>query len=100
MAAKLIKNEKAARLQLLKSSDRLSKIIESAEINSLELEDELTNYEELVKDLKKQIVPMENIKLKMASLDEDVFVLKRRLQGSMRSKKKEHKSDNELSNKL
>ena len=46
--------------------------------------------------MKKQIVPMENIKQKMASLDDDVFVLKRRLQGSMRSKKKEHKSDNEM----
>merc|ERR1712179_867123 len=66
------------------------------ELKNGKLEDELTNYEELVKDLKKQIVPMENIKQKMASLDDDVFVLKRRLQGSMRSKKKEHKSDNEM----
>ena len=35
---------------------------------------------------------MENIKQKMASLDEDVVVLKRRLQGSMRSKSKVQKS--------
>ena len=54
MAAKLIKNEKAARLQLLKSSERLSKIIESAEINSLELEDELTNYEKKLVTLEKK----------------------------------------------
>jgi len=66
------------------------------EFKNRKLEDELTNYEKLVKDLKKQIVPMENIKQKMASLDDDVFVLKRRLQGSMRSKKKEHKSDNAM----
>ena len=61
MAAKLIKNEKAARLQLLKSSERLSKIIESAEINSLELEDELTNYEKKLVTLeKKQEIVIEN----------------------------------------
>merc|ERR1719158_692169 len=56
------------------------------------LEDEIAEYEGLVQDLKKQIVPMENIKQKMASLDEDVVVLKRRLQGSMRSKTKVQKS--------
>merc|ERR1719233_320627 len=66
------------------------------ELKNKKVEDELTKYEELVKDLKRQIVPMENIKQKMASLDEDVVVLKRRLHGSMRSKKKEHKSDNEM----
>ena len=45
MAAKLAKNEKAARLQLLKSTDRLSKIIENPDINVLELEDELVIFE-------------------------------------------------------
>jgi len=70
------------------------------ELKNGKLEDELANYEELVKDMKKQIVPMENIKQKMASLDEDVFVLKRRLQGSMRSKKKDHKANNAIEMKF
>jgi len=66
------------------------------ELKNKKVEDELTKYEELVKDLRRQIVPMENIKQKMASLDEDVVVLKRRLHGSMRSKKKENQSDCEI----
>jgi len=56
------------------------------EADHAKLKEKVSSYEEVVKDLKKQVVPMENIKLKMASLDEDVCVLKRRLQGSMRNK--------------
>jgi len=55
------------------------------EIDHAKLQEKVSSYEEVVKDLKKQVVPMENIKQKMASLDKDVCVLKRRLQGSMRN---------------
>jgi len=60
--------------------------LNNVEVDHTKLKDELSQYLELVKELKKQVVPMENIKQKMASIDEDVVVLKRRLQGSMRRK--------------
>ena len=66
--------------------------LNDVKLKNEKLEVEIAEYEWLVKDLKKQILPMENIKQKMASLDEDVVVLKRRLQGSMRSKFKVEKS--------
>ena len=45
----------------------------------------LDEYEEIVNDLKNQVVPVQNLKVKMASLDQDVNLLKRRLQNSVRS---------------
>ena len=60
--------------------------LENVEDKNLKLQKKLDEYEEIVKDLKNQSVPVENIKVKMASLDQDVLHLKRRLQSSVRSK--------------
>jgi hypothetical protein len=61
---------------------------ENVEEKNLKLQKELDDYEEIVRDLKNQAVPVQNIKVKMASLDQDVLLLKRRLQSSVRSKSK------------
>eukprot|EP00092_Neocalanus_flemingeri_P037526 GFUD01040861.1.p1 GENE.GFUD01040861.1~~GFUD01040861.1.p1 ORF type:complete len:445 (-),score=124.56 GFUD01040861.1:137-1471(-) len=45
-------------------------------------------YEETVKDLRNQLVPVENLKTKMRSLDQDVKLLRMRLQASVRSSSK------------
>jgi len=49
---------------------------------------ELDGYEEIVKDLKNQLVPIENLKVKMGSLDQDVKLLRTKLQNSFRSSSK------------
>jgi len=49
---------------------------------------ELDDYEERVKDLKNQLVPIENLKVKMGSLDQDVKLLRTKLQNSFRSSSK------------
>jgi len=52
------------------------------------------DYEEIVKDLKNQIVPVENLKVKMGSLDQDVKLLRTKLQNSVRSNSKNAKTAN------
>merc|ERR1719470_756384 len=61
----------------------------NVEEKNLKLQKELDEYEEIVRELRNQAVPVQNIKVKMASLDQDVLLLKRRLQSSVRSRKPE-----------
>merc|ERR1719318_2195352 len=60
--------------------------LEVVKDENLKLQKKLYEYEEIVRDLRNQAAPVENIKVKMASLDKDVLHLKRRLQSSLRSK--------------
>jgi len=53
---------------------------------NLKLRRKLDEYEEIVTELRNQAAPVENIKVKMASLDQDVLHLKRRILSSRRSK--------------
>jgi len=59
--------------------------LDVAKENNSKLEKGLIEYEEIVKDLRTRAVPVENIKSKMASLDQDVLFLRRKLQRSVRS---------------
>ena len=58
---------------------------ENVKDKNLKLQKNLDEYEEIVR-LENQAAPGANIKVKMASLDQDVLLLKRRLQSSVRSK--------------
>merc|ERR1719369_2034891 len=92
---KMVKNAyendvlKLENLKLLNKTKELLSNVDLAEEKCSSLEKELVKYENVVKDLKQQAVPVENIKQKMASLDEDVTVLKKRLkiQKSLRMSK-------------
>jgi len=63
----------------------LKKTNDDAQARVDELSNNLCNYEQVIEALKTQIVPVENIKEKMKSLDEDVAVLRRRLRSNSSS---------------
>merc|ERR1719369_2184455 len=60
---------KLENLKLLNKNKELLSNVDLVEEKCSSLEEELVKYENVVKDLKQQAVPVENIKQKMASLD-------------------------------
>merc|ERR1719369_1356701 len=93
---KMVKNAyekdvlKLENLKLLNKTKELVSNVELVEEKCSSLKEDLVKYEDIIKDLKQQAVPVESIKQKMASLDEDVSVLKKRLkiQKSLRMSKR------------
>ena len=63
---------------------------EATELKNSVLETRLSEYEEVIRDIKNQIIPTEDLKSKIDSLDQDVICLRRKLQcrGSFKYNKK------------
>jgi len=88
--AKTASEKDVLKLENLKSLKKVKELLSHVDVveeKCSRLEEDLAKYEDIVNDLKQQAAPVENIKQKMASLDQDVSVLKKRLQKSLRRSK-------------